>query len=66
MDWVMNHVDELLELLGGIYVVARIIVLLTPSKKDDAALGNIGKLVKLLGGKVVGLDMKQGVQSKES
>lgn len=40
-SWVMAHKVEIMEALGGLWVLLSVIVRLTPSPKDDAALSKI-------------------------
>ena len=39
--WVTTHRVEIMEAVGALYLVASIVVRLTPSPKDDAALGKV-------------------------
>lgn len=41
INFIQNHYDELLAIIGGIVSIATIIVKLTPSTKDDEVLGKI-------------------------
>lgn len=65
MDWIQNNYVGLFAVVGGIYIVARIIVAVTPTPKDDEALEKVGILLKAVA-KVAGLDLKQGIEKKEN
>ena len=47
--------------IGAIYIVARVVVLFTPTPRDDAALEKVGKWLILIS-KVTGLDLKKGIK----
>jgi len=58
--WILEHYIELFAVLGGAYSVARMVVALTPSTKDDEDLENhVGKYIKMLAA-IFGLDFEQG------
>lgn len=61
MNWILQHSVELLALVGAIYGLARMIVALTPTPKDDAQLEKVASWLKAIA-KVVGLDLKQGLR----
>lgn len=61
MDWVQSHLVEIFAIIGAVYTVARLVVALTPTPRDDEALERVSVFLKALA-KVVGLDLKQGVQ----
>jgi hypothetical protein len=46
--WVTAHRVEIMEAVGALYLVASIVVRLTPSPKDDAALGKVRGLLERL------------------
>ena len=46
--WITTHRVEIMEAVGALYLVACIIVRLTPSPKDDAALGKVRGLLERL------------------
>jgi len=54
MNWIMENKEALAGIIGTAYVLARLIVVLTPTTKDNAIVNAIGKMF--------GLDKKQGVQ----
>lgn len=58
-EFVTSHVDDMLAVLFAAYALARAIVALTPTPKDNAAVEEIGKFVSLLA-KFFGLDVTQG------
>ena len=67
MAWIQEHWDEVMAIVGCVYAIARIVVALTPTPKDDAVLGTVAALwQKVVKGsaKVTGLDPKKGVQGK--
>jgi len=41
MNWLLEHYDEILAIIGGVVSVATIVVKLTPTPKDDAALAKV-------------------------
>jgi len=59
IDWISGNWVGLLAVIGAAYALARAIVFLTPTPKDDEAVNKIGKLLKTLG-VISGLDLKQG------
>lgn len=59
MDWIIENYVEIAAVLFALYGAARAIVALTPTPKDNAALEEVGTLVKTIA-KVLGLDLKQG------
>ena len=65
MEWVQAHWDELLAVIGALYVVARLIVALTPTPKDNEAVDKIGSFLKTVG-LLFGLDIKQGIHTSGS
>ena len=53
-------VDEILAIVGGIYLIARAIVFITPTKRDDKALDGVNTWLATL--KVItGLSLNQGI-----
>ena len=46
MDYIAQHLDEILAAIGAIVTAASMIVALTPSTKDDEALGKIVKFIE--------------------
>lgn len=63
MQWLNDNYVTLLAIVGGLYTVARLIVSLTPTPKDDAKLAEVTVWLKSLA-KLVGLDLKQGIKKK--
>lgn len=63
MDWLKENAVAVAALLGALYTVARLIVALTPTPKDDKALEKVGIVLKAIA-KGFGLDLKQGVKKK--
>lgn len=49
ISYVVNHAEDIIAILGGIVVTARIIVKLTPTPKDDSVLEKIVGILKHLG-----------------
>lgn len=68
MDWLVSHIDDLLAVIGGIYTAARIVVTLTPTPRDNAALARVNSTLAIvlrvvLGlAKIAGLDGRAGVR----
>lgn len=61
MTWIQDHAVDLLALGGAAYALARIIVALTPTPRDDEALAKVTPLLRGLAG-LFGLDITQGRQ----
>jgi len=54
-------VDDVAAIIGGLYIIARVIVLLTPTPRDDEALKKVAGWLTAI--KVItGLDLKQGIK----
>jgi len=49
MNWLLNNWQELVNAAAGVMIVARIVVKLTPTPKDDTALAKIVDVLKALG-----------------
>ena len=45
IKWILEHTDEVLQLIGAVVALATLIVKLTPTAKDDALLT---KLISVL------------------
>lgn len=60
VKWLTGHTDEIMAIIGAGYVLARMIVALTPTDTDDKALEKANLTLKAI---VVafGLDIKQGI-----
>lgn len=65
MEWIAENISEIGAVLLAAYALARTIVILTPTPKDDKALEQVNAVLRGLG-KVFGLDLKQGINSKPS
>jgi len=63
MNWIVEHYIEIFALIGAAYSLARIIVNLTPTPSDNAALDKVGVFLKAVG-KVFGMDLTVGVDTK--
>lgn len=60
MEWITDNLEWLTPTtVLAMYIIARIIVILTPTPKDDEALEKVSGLVRALA-KTFGLDLKQG------
>lgn len=64
IEFIKENYETFGAIIGGLYVVARMIVALTPTPKDDKALDKIGGWLKAIS-KIAGLDLTQGVHTKE-
>lgn len=49
MNWLTENYDTILQILGGIYVIATLIATLTPTGKDDTILAKIGNFFDRIG-----------------
>lgn len=63
MEWLQDNGVKILAILGGLYAVARVVVAMTPTPRDDAALEKVGAVLTTLN-KLFGLDLKQGREQK--
>lgn len=59
-----DKMTEISAIIGAIYILARVIVVLTPTPQDDAALKKIAFWLKLING-ITGLDLKKGLKKYE-
>lgn len=59
MQWIADNGERILAVLGAAYALALVIVKLTPTPKDDAALEKVSGVVRVIAG-LFGLDLKQG------
>ena len=57
----MEHIDEILAIIGGLYIALRAIVYLTPTKQDDKALDKMSKWLVIFK-TVTGLSLNQGIK----
>ena len=48
MEWIIEHWEDILAIIGGVVTVSSIIVRLTKSEKDDKALNVIIKILVAL------------------
>lgn len=48
MEWITNHLTDILAWIGGIVSCATIIVKLTPTQKDDTILAIVIKVLSAL------------------
>jgi len=62
MEWLTNHYVEIFAIIGAVYSLARLIVNLTPTPADNAALDKVAGFLKVVG-KVFGFDLTQGVNT---
>ena len=63
MEWIQSHYIELFAIWGALLTLARLIVALTPTPNDDAAVEKyVGTPMKAFA-KLFGLDLKQGLSS---
>ena len=49
LTFVLDHKDDVIALLGGVIISARVIVKLTPTPKDDSALEKVLGVLKHVG-----------------
>ena len=63
MEWLQENVGQLATIVGMLYALARVIVALTPTPKDDKAMADVSVLLKTIAS-IFGLDLKQGVEKK--
>lgn len=66
MDWITQHYQDILTIIGALYTIAVVVVKLTPTPKDDEVLiatANL-KFIKLIC-KIFGLDITQGINIKD-
>ncbi|MHC4160440.1 MAG: hypothetical protein ACYSSO_15345 [Planctomycetota bacterium] len=63
MEWLKENAAAIGSILLAAYALARAIVALTPTPKDDEALKKVNVFVRALA-KTFGLDLKQGVKKK--
>ena len=55
-----EYMVEISAIVGAIYIVARVVVVLTPTPKDDAALKKVARWLRIIG-MFSGLDLKKGI-----
>jgi hypothetical protein len=57
----MQYTDEILAVIGGLYIILRAIVYITPTRRDNLVLDRVDKWmvrIKL----VTGLSLSQGIK----
>ena len=68
MDWLVTHSEQLMAIVGLVFVLARSIVAMTPSDADDQLVNTAqSKWEKFVGvvAALLGLDTTQGVKKKK-
>ncbi|KKN74442.1 hypothetical protein LCGC14_0390620 [marine sediment metagenome] len=60
MIWLKTHIVEIFAVIGALYSIARVVVALTPTPKDNIALEKIGVQLRAIA-RVFGLDLTQGI-----
>lgn len=55
------NLDEVLAIVGGLYIAARAIVFITPTKQDDKAMEKVSTWLAILK-TVTGLSLNQGIK----
>ena len=63
LEWLNDNWVNILAGIGSLYATARVVVALTPTPEDDAALEKVATWLKTLA-KIVGLDITQGINKK--
>lgn len=48
VNWIVEHLQDVLSIIAGVIGIATIIVKLTPTQKDDAVLAKIIKVLSAL------------------
>lgn len=49
MNWIMEHYQDIINIVVSVFVTARLVVLITPTPKDDAWLAMLIDWAKKLG-----------------
>jgi hypothetical protein len=65
MAWLAEYATEIMAIVGALYTIARTVVVLTPTPKDDEALKHVSGFLFALS-KTFGLDLKQGLTKTTS
>lgn len=60
MEQMQKYIVGFFAIVGALYAIARVIVSLTPTPKDNIALEKIGVQLRAIA-KVFGLDLTQGI-----
>jgi len=63
MEQIQEYIVGFFAIVGALYAIARVIVALTPTPKDNIALEKIGVQLRAIA-KVFGLNLTQGVHKK--
>jgi len=53
MDWLTQHWSDVTEVIAYVIAIAHIITEVTPTPRDDKALGKLYKLLETIGFKVL-------------
>ena len=64
-EWIQANYIEVFAIIGMAYSLGLAIVKLTPTPKDDEALEKVASWLKFIA-KIFGLDLKQGINKKDS
>ena len=48
MNWITQHYDEVLQIIGAVVALATLVVKLTPTQKDDNVLAQIIRVLSAL------------------
>jgi len=62
--WLNDNLGGIAAIIGALYAVARMIVALTPTPKDNEKLEEVGIWLKSIG-KIFGLDLTQGLSKDD-
>ena len=57
-------INDMLAIVGALYIVARVIVLATPTKRDDKALEHVNRWLAAFK-TATGLSLNQGIKKHE-
>ena len=60
MEWIKENYVNVFAAIGACYTAARLVVALTPTKKDDAFVEKAGAFLTTIA-KIFGLNINQGV-----
>lgn len=47
MNWITQHYDEVLQIIGAVVALATLVVKLTPTQKDDAFLAKVIQILSV-------------------
>lgn len=64
IQWLTENYINIFAAIGALYAAARLIVALTPTPADDAAVETVGTWLKKIA-TLFGLDLTQGINKKE-